>query len=519
MNSVLIISNTHTRVLCLLVALLLLQACASVPFDYPREPSRSIAATNETRLGEFAIEWSEENSLKSGFLSLPDGIGALGARLKLIEAAQQSIDAQYFILKKDRVGTLFTGKLLRAADRGVRVRLLIDDIFSPGLDSPLTLLNTHPLIEVRLFNPVSRNSLRYWGMLLDFKRANRRMHNKSFTVDGSMSIVGGRNIGEEYFELKQTVKFDDFEMLTVGPAVNEIASSFDAYWNSELAIPVEAFGRKVQPQQLNDWREFVQREVALADNGIYAPAVNSRKITAVVEQEDEFTAANATVVIDSPEKLTGAVGDASLATLAVDVGKRFRAAQSEIVIVTPYFIPQKEGAKLLADIVAKNVRVVVVTNSLASTNHVAVHSRYAKYRRELLSKGVEFYEIRADRPGQESEWGFNPDRITLHSKASLIDGKTIFIGSLNIDPRSLLLNTEMGLFVDSPKLGQSFSDSLVTELPKTAYRLALNADGKTRWHWEPEGEEHEVYTSEPQASIGRRFLTSLYKLVPIEGQL
>jgi len=275
----------------------------------------------------------------------------------------------------------------------------------------------------------------------------------------------------------------------------------------------------VQPQQLNDWREFVQREVALADNGIYAPAVNSRKITAVVEQEDEFTAANATVVIDSPEKLTGAVGDASLATLAVDVGKRFRAAQSEIVIVTPYFIPQKEGAKLLADIVAKNVRVVVVTNSLASTNHVAVHSRYAKYRRELLSKGVEFYEIRADRPGQESEWGFNPDRITLHSKASLIDGKTIFIGSLNIDPRSLLLNTEMGLFVDSPKLGQSFSDSLVTELPKTAYRLALNADGKTRWHWEPEGEEHEVYTSEPQASIGRRFLTSLYKLVPIEGQL
>ncbi|MEP4485137.1 MAG: phospholipase D family protein [Halioglobus sp.] len=502
-----------------MAALTLVQACTSVPFDYPRETSTSMVATGDTRLGEFAHTWSVQNGQQSGFLSLPDGIGALGARLKLIEAAQQSIDAQYFILKKDRVGALFTGKLLRAADRGVRVRLLIDDIFSPGLDSPLTLLNTHPHIEVRLFNPVSRNSLRYWGMLLDFKRANRRMHNKSFTVDGSMSIVGGRNIGEEYFELKQSVKFDDFEMLTVGPAVAEIAEGFDAYWNSELAVPVEAFGRDVKPQELNDWREFVQREVASAENGIYGPAVNSRKIKAVTAGEEEFVAANAAVVIDTPAKLTGAVGDASLATLAVDVGKRFREAQSEIVIVTPYFIPQETGAQLLADIVAKGVRVVVVTNSLASTNHIPVHSRYTKYRRQLLGKGVEFYEIRVDRAGQESEWGFNPDRITLHSKASMIDKETIFVGSLNFDPRSLLLNTEMGLFVESPILGRQFSNSLNTELHKAAYRVALNADGKTRWYWEPENGEDEVYTSEPQASVGRRIMTNMYKLVPIEDQL
>ncbi|MEP0203018.1 MAG: phospholipase D family protein [Halioglobus sp.] len=507
------------RSFSLLAVLLLVQACTSVPFDYPREPSTSLAATTDTRLGAFANSWSVQNGQQSGFLSLPDGIGALGARLKLIEAAQQSIDAQYFILKKDRVGALFTGKLLRAADRGVRVRLLIDDIFSPGLDSPLTLLNTHPQIEVRLFNPVSRNSLRYWGMLLDFKRANRRMHNKSFTVDGSMSIVGGRNIGEEYFELKQSVKFDDYEILTVGPAVTEISAGFDAYWNSELAVPIEAFGRKVKPQELNDWRELVLRDVASAENGIYGPAVNSRKIKAVTDEEEEFVAANATVVIDTPAKLTGAVGDATLATLAVDVGKRFRQAQSEIVIITPYFIPQETGAQLLADIVAKGVRVVVVTNSLASTNHIPVHSRYTKYRRQLLGKGVEFYEIRVDRAEQESEWGFNPERITLHSKASMIDKETIFVGSLNFDPRSLLLNTEMGLFVESPILGRQFSNSLNTELHKTAYRVALNADGKTRWYWEPEDDEHEMYTSEPQASVGRRIMTNLYKLVPIEGQL
>ncbi len=512
-------SSSFHRTFALLFSILLLQACTSVPFDYPREPSTAMIATADTQLGQFANRWSIEHGQQSGFLGLPDGIGALGARLRLIENAQQSIDAQYFILKRDRVGALFTGKLLRAADRGVRVRLLIDDIFSPGLDSPLSLLNTHPHIEVRLFNPVSRNSLRYWGLLLDFKRANRRMHNKSFTVDGSVSIVGGRNIGEEYFELKQDVKFDDFEIMTVGPAVADIASGFDAYWNSELAVPVEAFGNAVKPQQLNDWREYVQREVASAENGIYAPAVNSKQIKAVWEQEELFIAAPATVVIDSPTKLTGAVGDATLATLAVDVGKRFRQAQSEIVIVTPYFIPQKAGAQMLAEIVAKGVRVVVVTNSLASTNHIPVHSRYVKYRQELLGKGVEFYEIRVDKPGQESEWGFSPDRITLHSKASLIDRQTIFVGSLNFDPRSILLNTEMGLFVESPPVGNRFSESLETSLPDVAYRVALNSDGKTRWYWEPENEEHEVYTSEPQASMSRRLMANLYKLVPIEGQL
>jgi len=507
------------RTLSLLSLLVLLQACASVPFDYPREPSTAIEATETTPLGLFAANWSASNGEESGFMSLPDGIDALGARLRLIETAQQSIDAQYFILKRDRVGALFTGKLLRAADRGVRVRLLLDDIFSPGLDSPLSLLNSHPHIEIRLFNPVSRNSLRYWGMLLDFKRANRRMHNKSFTVDGSISIVGGRNIGEEYFELKQDVKFDDFEVMTVGPAVADVAIGFDAYWNSELAVPIEAFGKKVRTEQLADWREYVNREVASAENGIYAPAVTTSKIKAAWEQGAGFSAGPATVVIDNPAKLTGAVGDAELATLAVDIGRRFREAQSEIIIVTPYFIPQKGGAQLLADILAKGVRVVVITNSLASTNHIPVHSRYSKYRKTLLAKGVEFYEIRADRPGQESEWGFSPEAITLHSKASLIDRKTIFVGSLNFDPRSILLNTEMGLFIESPTLGSGFTQSILEALPEATFRVSLDADGKTRWYWAPDGQPHEVYTSEPLASMGRRFMATLYKLVPIEGQL
>jgi putative cardiolipin synthase len=512
--------RTLWRQLTLLVTILLVQACTSVPFDYPREPSQAMASTPSTSLGSFAESWATANAEQSGFLSLPDGIDALGARLRLIENAQQSIDAQYFIVKKDRAGALFTGNLLLAADRGVRVRFLVDDIFSPGLDSPLTLLNSHPNIQVRLFNPVSRNSLRYWGMLLDFKRANRRMHNKSFTVDGSIGIVGGRNIGEEYFELKQDVNFDDFEVMAVGPVINEIAVGFDAYWNSNLSVPIEAFGRTVRPEQLDEWREYVTQEIAAAENGIYAPAVNSAKVKAVWEQSLKFSAANATVVIDSPAKLTGSVGDRELATLAVDFAQRLRMAQQEIIIVTPYFIPQQAGTQLLSSIVAQGVRVIIVTNSLASTNHIPVHSRYQKYRRALLQAGVEFYEIRANKPGQESsEWGFNPEQVTLHSKATVIDRQTIFVGSLNFDPRSLLLNTEMGLFVESPTLGSAFAKTLLASLSDVTYRVALDSDGTIRWYWEPENGTPEVSTSEPLASLGRRLLAKLYRLVPIEGQL
>src|SRR5210317_1516352 len=233
----------------ILLAALALAGCASVPFDYPKIESYSPAPDPNTVMGNAAAQWQQENGEQSGFISLTSGIDALGARLRMMAAAQNTIDAQYFILKNDRAGALFVGKMLLAADRGVKVRLLIDDIFSPGIDRQLTLLDSHPNIEVRMFNPVSRNSLRYWAYLLDFGRANRRMHNKSFTVDGSMSIVGGRNIGEEYFELTQDVLFDDYEVFVLGPVVKEIGAGFDEFWNSQLAVPVAAFRARIDPAE------------------------------------------------------------------------------------------------------------------------------------------------------------------------------------------------------------------------------------------------------------------------------
>jgi putative cardiolipin synthase len=508
----------YTARLFFVAALLTLVACAGVPFDYPKTASTALPPSSETRMGELDADWEAEHGRLSGVIGLPDGIDALGARLRMMEVAERTIDAQYFIVKKDRAGALFTGKMLRAADRGVRIRFLVDDIFSPGVDQAFTLLNSHPNIEVRLFNPLSRQGFKYWNYLIDFSRANRRMHNKSFTVDNAMTIVGGRNIGEEYFELNQDVKFDDYEVLAVGPVVDEVSAGFDIFWNSELAVPIEAFKVKVRPGDLDKWREHIMSEMDKGNTGIYGQAINSSLLVELKEGKKTLIPAMATMVTDTPEKLQNAVGDTELATLARETGRRFRAAEREILIVTPYFIPQDSGAELIEKLLAKGVRVVIATNSLASTNHVAVYSGYRRYRKRLLAAGAEFYEVRAKQTGGENAWGHNPEMMTLHSKATIIDRKTIFVGSLNFDPRSLLINSEMGLFIESDYAGEGFAAAVFEELKRVAYKVDLDERGKLRWTFQS-GEGTEVLAKSPQASWGRRFMARFYGLLPIESQL
>lgn len=498
--------------------LIFLTGCASVPFDYPKTASLALPPDPNSPIGHSSLEWHQEHGELSGFIGLSEGIDALGARLRMMAIAKTSIDAQYFILKDDRAGALFVGKMLLAADRGVRVRLLLDDVFTSGLDRPMALLNSHPNVQVRLFNPLSRNSLKYWSYLLDFSRANRRMHNKSFTVDSSMSIVGGRNIGEEYFELKQDVMFDDYEVFTVGPVVQEISASFDEFWNSGLSVPMEAFGVKVDPADLDQWREYMQVKALDSATGIYAQAVNSTLMQDIRERRIQPVEAEATMVTDSPDKLLHRVGDAEQTVLATEKARRFREARSEILLFTPYYIPRDPGTTFVNELIQKGVRVVIVTNSLASTNHVAVHGHYAKYRKQLLKAGAELYEIRAVSDLDETGWGHAPERMTLHSKATIIDRETIFVGSLNLDPRSILLNTEGGIFIDSPEIGSVFTARILEALPEVTYALDLDDKGNLRWTYD-DGEEYEVWHKEPQTSWGRRFKAGFYRLLPIEGQL
>lgn len=501
-----------------LLLLLLLSGCISVPFDYPKSPSAALSASADTDMGEYALEWTQKHGTNSGFLALAGGNEALGARLKLIESAEVSIDAQYFLLKPDEAGGLFIGNLLNAADRGVRVRLLIDDIFTPGLDSQFTLFNSHPNVEVRLFNPLSRQSAKSWSMLWNFSRANRRMHNKSFTVDDSITIIGGRNIADEYFEIKPEVEFNDFELLAVGPVVPEVNAAFDLFWNSELAVPMEAFDIDYDPQQLDHWREVMTDVVSGARESVYARAVDSELLQDLVEGRVEPLAAPAYVVTDSPEKLKQAVGQQEYQSLAAEIGRRFNEADAEIIIITPYYVPQKSGVEVVEALLAKGLRVVIITNSLASTNHVPVHSGYSRYRKRLLKSGAELYELKVDAVNSKAAGETEADSQTLHTKAIVIDRETLFVGSLNFDPRSLDINTEMGVFIDSAEVARVFAEVVAADLGESTYSVQLNENNKLRWIYQGEDGREEL-NKEPQTSFWRRFSAGFYGVLPIEGQL
>ena len=503
--------------LATLFAIAVLAGCNSVPFDYPKEPSEAIAPSAATSIGLEAETWSDSHTGRSGFIPLTYGMDALGARLRLMEEAEVSIDAQYFLIKPDMAGTLFASGLLEAADRGVKVRFLIDDVFTPNLDSPLSMLDSHPNLEVRLFNPLSRQSGRYWGMLTDFKRANRRMHNKSFTVDNSFTIIGGRNIAAEYFQIDQSVEFMDFEIAGIGPVAQEVSATFDQFWNSELSVPIAAFADNVTPEELQQMRDNVTTNERAAELTVYNEAIANEFLTELRNRTIAPTPAAATVVSDSPEKLTTTTKDEESKILARVLQQYGDAAQEEIIIITPYFVPQKLGFELLAGYVSRGVRVRVLTNSLASTNHVPVHSGYARYRKRMLEAGIELHELKRDsvgilRTGEEVEI-----RATLHTKAMIFDRATIFVGSLNLDPRSIDINTEMGIFVHSPEISRGFARQFDEDLRINTYRVLLD-DDKLRWRYE-NGDELEIETKEPQSGFWRRFSAGFYRILPIEGQL
>ncbi len=498
----------------LALALTALGGCTSVPFDYPRDESHAEPMTADTAIGARTLEWQARHPGESAFFEISEGMDALGVRLALMESAERTIDAQYFLIKGDRAGALFAGKLLRAADRGVRVRLLLDDVFTAGLDAQLSLIDLHPNVEVRMFNPVSRQGLKAVGFLFDFQRANRRMHNKSFTVDGAATIVGGRNIAEEYFGIADEVEFADYEVIGFGEVAADVSRTFDLFWNSPQAVPIEAFGVDVSFGDLDDLRARIAELVEGAASGIYSEAVNSKLLEDIRERRVMPVPAAARVVTDEPEKLQAPPDDYAHQILVGALADRVEAAQREAIFVTPYFVPGDAGVAFFSELAARGLRVVVITNSLASTNHVAVHSGYFYRRKALLEAGVELYEMRAYVGGAPGE----ADRRTLHGKLVIVDRETLFVGSLNLDPRSIDLNTEMGLFIESPEIARPLAEALDEDIGPYSYRVALGADGEVEWRDES-GPEPVTIREEPQAAFGRRFSLGVYQLLPIENQL
>ena len=497
---------------------LALGGCVSMPLDYPKVPTTALTDTADTSLASESAVWRDGQLQGNGFYSLSKGKDAFGARLALMKQAERSIDAQYFLMKPDNAGLVFTNKLMEAADRGVRVRLLLDDIFTTVDDSYFSFMNAHPNIEVRIFNPVSRKGLYLLNYIGHFSLANRRMHNKSFIVDNQVAIVGGRNIAVEYFQLETTGEFIDFDMLAVGPIVRDISDSFDTYWNNELAVPMEALSDKHDQKLIELEEESVRQLMEKAGDSIYADAINSSLIRQFSADELDPYMAKARMIVDDPSKLRAEIS-VEHQIVATEIAEVLNEAKQEIIIFTPYFIPGKSGIEFIKRLRDKGVKIVVLTNSLASNNHTVVHSAYSSYRKDLLKAGVELWEARANASviTVESDSTTLKAPLTLHTKGILIDRRQVFVGSLNLDPRSIDINTEMGLLIESEPLVSGMTDRVQAHIPRIAYRLQLDDRGNISWHTNIDGRDV-VETREPLTSVWRRFNAWILKIVP-EQQL
>ena len=488
-------------------------------FDLPeRMESFRFAGTGHTRLGKAARTWLSDKGDLCGVFRLQLGIDALCMRIGLIEQADRSIDIQSYLIRDDLSGNLIALKLIEAADRGVRVRLLMDDALTEPIDSGLLSLSNHDRIEVRVFNPFPRRRSRLISFIANFNILNRRMHNKSFTVDNQVTIVGGRNIADEYFQTSGTSEFLDEDLVAIGPVVDDVSSGFDEYWNTKETIPISVFNEYLDYQSIEDTVAAGRHYLEKRKDSPFLLGLNDELVQQLIGGELPLVAAPAELVLDLPDKVRGIVRRRTGGVIERLV-QMVSSAHKEVIVVSPYFVPQRQGVDFFSALVKKGVRVVILTNSLASTNHSSVHAVYARYRKPLLRQGIELYELRPDNDNRAADANSGESaQLTLHSKVAVVDREHLFVGTFNLDPRSLFINTELGIVVDSPQMAESMAAAGLESLRFAAYRLRLNRRGRLHWHYTTRGEER-IANKEPDTSVWRRLLTRLMGLLPIEGQM
>jgi cardiolipin synthase C len=527
------------RVIAAALAAMALAGCAtsSLRPDYERTPSESLAGGEATSIGRAFAPVLANHPGDSGFVMLDDNVVALLARVMLADRAESSIDLQYYIYRGDQTGRLLTQRLLAAADRGVRVRALLDDMYVLGRDASVAALDAHPLIEVRIFNPfMARNASAGRQFAGDARRLNRRMHNKAFIVDGQVAVVGGRNIGDEYFGAKEEFNFRDLDLAAVGPVVADVASNFDRFWNSAQAYPIGAFQDiAAGPAELDKAREGLRSDVRqFAESDYVRAAAKVDFIRQVNEGRLTMYWGRATLESDLPEKGDPAMAQSSEVRMSPRLRPQVEASRRQLVLISPYFVPGQTFTDMLVALEARGVEVLLLTNSLAANDVAAVHSGYSKYRKRLLAGGVEIHELRPA-PGGVSGSGFgsggsgtsaggssgsgSSGGASLHAKAFVVDAEVVFVGSFNMDPRSMMLNTEMGVVVDSPELAQAVLDYYRRGTsPGSSYRVSLDDSGRLRWETEVDGKPV-TYDKEPEASLWKRTQAVLLRALPIESQL
>lgn len=452
-------------------------------------PSLVMKETSETKLGEACEGLARMHPGKSGVFLLTSGRDAFAARALLADAAERSLDIQYYIWHDDLSGGLLFAAIRRAADRGVRVRLLLDDNNTSGLDGVLAELAAHPNIQVRLFNPFKFRRWRILGYLADFSRLNRRMHNKSFTADNQATVIGGRNVGDEYFAATRGTAFVDLDVLAIGPVVHDVSRDFDRYWASRSSYPVE----RLLPGRRSVKSADAAPTIRAAEARSYLKAISELPIARdLIDRTLPFEWAPTRMVSADPAKGLGLAPDSSLlwSRLREIVGP----PETEWGLISPYFVPEKSGVEALTGLARHGVKVRVLTNSLAATDVTAVHAGYAKWRKALLRGGVELFEMKTNSTASsvKSHTFAGSSGSSLHAKTFSVDRSRLFIGSFNFDPRSARLNTELGFVIDSP--------------------------GSLQWVEQIDGKEI-IYDQEPHTRWWRRAAVAVLSWLPIDWLL
>ncbi|GAA4351135.1 phospholipase D family protein [Variovorax defluvii] len=509
--------------LALMSVLFFAGGCATLPAEFERTPSKALPASADTPLGRIAQSSQPDPDL-SGFRLMPGGDFALHTRLELARRAQRTLDVQYYQIYNDETGRYFLRTLRDAALRGVRVRLLMDDLYTSGEDELLLALAATPNLELRLFNPfpAGRGSMlgRFSASLFDFTRVNRRMHNKLFIADGAMAVAGGRNIGNEYFRQTAGANFIDLDTFVAGALIPRLASLFDQYWNSEHVRPIETVVATAVPREQRQ-RRFEEltgpattpapRPLAPNDLLGYSPIVEDLKAGKL-----DLIWTRAEAYADSPDRVIGRQANyGGIPLLDVDsvrynVIEQIRRGRSDVTIVSPYLIPGKGGLEAMREVRGRGMKISVVTNSLAATDEPVVHTGYRRYRPDMLRLGAEIHELSSQRTRRSVRLGLFGTQVgRLHAKSAVIDGRVLFVGSMNFDPRSDVHNTEIGLIIFSREMAQQVLKLIDVLKQQGAYRVRF-APGTERIEWvSDEGGEEQVLTSEPDSTLWDRLMLEL----------
>lgn len=510
----------------LLVAVLFLAGCAGQVISVPSHalPTHDSALTQRVE----ALS-AEHPAGHSGFRLLPASSEAFAARVKMFRAAQVSLDIQYYIVHDGLSTQALIDELLQAADRGVRVRVLLDDTTSDGNDYQIATLAAHPNVQIRVFNPLhtGRSTMitRTIGRLLHLSLHHRRMHNKLVLADSSLAIVGGRNLGDEYFDADKGLNFTDIDLLAAGPAARQLTTSFDQYWNHELSAPIQQFLRDPPSEQtLRQARQQLAVQLAQArreDSPRYQRLMSDLDEPKLGQWLDDLIWAPGEALWDHPDKVRSQGIPEPELLLTSQLQPALDGVREELTLISAYFVPTRTGVEYFAGHAEAGVNIRLLTNSLEATDVPVVHGGYAPYRRELLEMGVQLFELRRQ-PDEETSYNLSgQSESALHSKAAVFDQQRVFIGSLNFDPRSVLWNTEVGILVESPQLASEVRKLMLEGMaPAISYEVRLQEhDGEQRLVWIAEDEGRLRVIKKEPGGLWRRFNAWVAQVIGLERML